>query len=149
MSDTSKSFQAPRWWNTWTPYLAFLFGILILLIIIVSNKNQDTSEKSSNIRGPEHAFETTGAPAQATAQDPNAVATNGTSTSAVAQPDPFRAFLEAHKNIQPPVNAQPAPQTPQAIKEAFKAAVEKDISSAYPFAASHVQNSTDGSNKNH
>jgi hypothetical protein len=144
MTVTSNSVQTSRRWSALAPYLAFLFGGLILLFVIFNNKNLYTSEQSQNTRSPEHSFETTGAPAQAAAQDSNALAGNGTVS---AQSDPFKVFLETHKNIQPAVNVHPMPQTPEAIRDVFKEAVEKQktASLASPFATSKNPNSADGS----
>lgn len=142
--DTSKPFQTPSRWRTLAPYLAFLFGALILLFIIVGNKLQDSPGKSQTTTDPQHPADATAPTMLSNAQNPVAT-TDGTPTSAVsAVPDPFKAFLEAHKDIRPtPINAQPVPKSPEAIRDIFKAAVEKDISSANPFSAAHNSNNTD------
>lgn len=146
--DTSKPLQTPSRWRALAPYLAFLGGVLILLLTIVGNKLQDSPGKLQTTVGPQHPADATAPTMLSNAQ--NVATTNGTPTSAVSAPtDPFKAFLEAHKDIQPtPVNARPVPQTPEAIRDAFKAAVEKDISSANPFSAAHNSSSA-GENTQH
>ena len=148
MMDNSKSFQTSNRWRALAPYLAFLGGVLILLLIVLGNKSQDNTDKLQSTINPQHANDVTAPPMLSNAQ--NAAATNGTPISGTAAPsDPFKAFLEAHKDIQPaPINAHPVPQTPEAIRDAFKAAVEKDISSANPFSAAHNSNGA-GENTQH
>lgn len=134
-AEISESFLTSTRWNDLAPYLAFLIGTVILLLIMFGNKPQDNHEKLQKAGNIEHPLETAATQTATPAQEPNVAITNGTTTPVSVQPDPFKAFLDAHKNIQPPpVNLQPAPKTQQEIRDVFKAAVEKDISSAYPFA---------------
>ena len=128
-------------------YLAFLLGMLILLWAIFINKGQDNQEKLKDTHYPIRAVEKNSTP-PVTEQDQNtavanSVATPASTSTGSTQLDPFKAFLEAHKIQPPPANIQLAPKTPQEIRDVFKAAVEKDISSAYPFAPAQNQKNAD------
>ena len=146
MTETSNSIQKSMRWKTFAPYIA-LFCVTLILLFVIFNK-QENPENSENTSSPERSFEATGTSMQPATQGIATVTTNGTPVSAVSAPaDPFKAFLEAHKNDPiPQVNNQPKPQTQQEIKDIFKAAVEKDISAAYPFAVSHTPKSIDRNN---
>lgn len=92
----------------------------------------------------------TGAPkAPNTVSVRNAVKSDSTSTVGVSgQSDPFKAFLDARGSSKlAPITTQPAPQTPQAIRDVFRDAVNRQhaASTASPFPQARNTDSTERS----
>ena len=76
----------------------------------------------------------------------NPVASGSSRPIVLDQPDPLKAFMEAHKNAKPSSDTvQQVPLSPQAIQDKFKEAVNRQqaVSANSPFSTPRVSDGTD------
>ncbi len=134
--DTSKPLQGAGRWRAWSPYIAFLIGLLIVLLFVIRGEFSKEQPDSSAL---DRSLKAMSSNTQPAAQQAKTEAVNGAASTVGAQApsDPFKLFLEAHKDIPTaPPPPQSEPLTPKEIQDQFKAAIkkaDKPVSLAYPF----------------
>lgn len=144
--DVSTPSQGAGQWRAWAPYLAFLIGLLLVLLLVFSGESHKEQPESNSLERPLKAMNSN---TQPTALQAMTETVNGgaSTVGAPAQADPFKLFLEAHKDIAPPPpNHQAEPLSPKEIQDQFKAAIkkaDKPVSLVYPFTNTSNPNSTE------